>query len=304
MAAGPARGLGAAQGPAAQRPGQGLSAADHRAWRPDCAGSRSSPARRAAAGVASGGHGPLAAGGRSADSDRSPAQGLRHRPAFRHPAGDTAPERGHAGNSVGKGSRARPGGRLPRSGRRGPAEQSGLRPGGPRPCPSPGRRRADPGRRQPAVPPADGLRRGHEDNRPFRAGSGPHRPLGAATDAPAGWQVGGALRPAPAHPSPCPARAQRLLQPREEGPALRLFPGAQGQRRRQPAGRHGLHLPIPRHHRPRDDPRPAGRTAPTLPRTDQRGRPGLPRGLCRHRGPFPALHHPRGAPGPGGQDPG
>ena len=42
----------------------------------------------------------------------------------------------------------------------------------------------------------------------------------------------------------------------------------------QPAGRHGVHLPVARHHRPRDDPRAARRPAPALHRADQPRRPG------------------------------
>ena len=96
--------------------------------------------------------------------------------------------------------------------------------------------------------------------------------------------------PAPAHLPARAARGQRLLQPDEEGAAVRLLPGLDRRPGRQPARRHGLHLPVARHHRPRDDPRAARRPAPALHRADQPRRPGVPRGVRRHRGAVPALH--------------
>jgi hypothetical protein len=72
------------------------------------------------------------------------------------------------------------------------------------------------------------------------------------------------------------APRQRLLQPREEGASVRLFPRRLGRRRRDLAGLDGLHMPVERHHRPRDVPRAARRPPPPLPGGLQPRRPGLP----------------------------
>ena len=56
-----------------------------------------------------------------------------------------------------------------------------------------------------------------------------------------------------------------------------------------------LHLPVARHHRPRDDARAARRRAPALQRAGERGRAGVPRGVRRHRRAVPALLLPRRA---------
>ena len=57
----------------------------------------------------------------------------------------------------------------------------------------------------------------------------------------------------------------------------------------QPAGPDRLHLPVPRHHRARDDSRPAPRPAAALPHPDGVRRGRLPRGPGRPRGPPAAL---------------
>ena len=127
---------------------------------------------------------------------------------------------------------------------------------------------------------------------PLRAGPRPRRSgrIGGAT---AGRRVREAVRAPAAHLPARAARPQRLLQPGEEGAALRLLPG-----RREGRGQHTgdgrLHLPLARHRRPRDDPRPARRRASALQRADQPRCPRLPRGVRRHRGAVPALHLPGG----------
>ena len=155
---------------------------------------------------------------------------------------------------------------------------------------------------EPAVPPADGLRRGDDHDPQLRAAPGPARPSGRphrarradGTSRPRA--AADVDRPAAADLPARPARGERLLQPGEEGAALRLLP-----RRRWPIratnlpGGTGLHLPVARHHRPRDDARAARRPAPLLHRAEQPRRPGLPRGVRRHRRPVPALLPPRGA---------
>ena len=155
-------------------------------------------------------------------------------------------------------------------------------------------------RRQSAVPPADGLRGGDDDDPPLRAGARPQGAVVAALSCEMhnGQVTDARLRPAAAHLPARAARGQRLLQPGQEGAAVRLFPGVRHERRAQPAGRHGVHLPVARHHRPRDDARPARRDAPALHRAEQTRRARLPRGVRRHRGPVPALHASRSAPPP------
>ena len=94
--------------------------------------------------------------------------------------------------------------------------------------------RPGPLRGQPAVPPADGLRRGDDHDPPLRACARPPGPLVRRTssegDGEVRWKAEYVprLRIYPARP----ARGQRLLQPGEEGPAVRLLPG----RRLEPAG--------------------------------------------------------------------
>ena len=99
---------------------------------------------------------------------------------------------------------------------------------------------------------------------------------------------------AAAHLSARAAHRQRLLQPRQEGAAVRLF-----SRRMPPRATHstpgidGVHLPVERHHRARDVARAARRPAPPLPGGVQPRRAGVPRGVRRHRRAVPALHDPR-----------
>ena len=96
------------------------------------------------------------------------------------------------------------------------------------------------------------------------------------------------VRAAVAHLSARAARSQRVLQPGQEGASVRLLPG-RDQGRAQHAGHARLHLPVARHHRPRDDARAARRRASTLQRADQSRRARLPRSLRRHRRALPAL---------------
>ena len=71
-----------------------------------------------------------------------------------------------------------------------------------------------------------------------------------------------------AHLPARPARGQRLLQPEKKALLFGYFPGPRTDAGRRPARRHGLHLPVARHRRPRDDARPARRHAPPLHRAD------------------------------------
>ena len=72
------------------------------------------------------------------------------------------------------------------------------------------------------------------------------------------------------------ARGERVLQSAEAGPAVRLLPGDRGGPGPKPAGRHGVHLPVARRHRPRDDARAARRHSSAVHRGEQPGRAGVP----------------------------
>ena len=84
-------------------------------------------------------------------------------------------------------------------------------------------------------------------------------------------------------------RRERLLRPDPESPALRLLPGRRARGRRQPPRPDGLHVRVPRHHRPRDHPRHRRPSPARLQRDHQRRRARLPRGLRRPGGHLPAL---------------
>ena len=107
-----------------------------------------------------------------------------------------------------------------------------------------------PSRGQPAVPPADGLRGGDDHHPQLRAGPGPAGALVAATtieDDDGIWEPR-YVRRLRIYPHAL-RRGQRLLQPAEEGAAVRLLPGQAIRPGASAAGRHGLHLPVARHHR-------------------------------------------------------
>ena len=84
-----------------------------------------------------------------------------------------------------------------------------------------------------AVPPADGLRRRHDHHPQLRARARPRAPCGRCARTSAAGDGAYAPVAAAAHLPARHARGQRLLQPGEEGAALRLLPGRR--RRRQPA---------------------------------------------------------------------
>ena len=92
-----------------------------------------------------------------------------------------------------------------------------------------------------------------------------------------------AVRPPAADLPARAARSKRVLQPAEEGAAVRLLPG-HDQGRLQHAGHAGVHVPVARHRGARDDPRAARRRPPALQRAEQSGRARVPRGVRRHRG--------------------
>ena len=141
-----------------------------------------------------------------------------------------------------------------------PASEQGLRAGRPQRQGAAGAGRLAAVRGQPAIPPADGLRRRHDDHRPFRAGA---RPQGAVGAAPAAGRTRRAtttrcrgcasIRTRSAPPTPITARRRRRC-------CSATFPRSP-RRRRDGAGQHGVHLPLQRHHRARDVARPPRRPA-------------------------------------------
>ena len=110
--------------------------------------------------------------------------------------------------------------------------------------------------------------------------------------------VDGPVRAAAADLPARAAHGQCVLQPRQGRAAVRLLPGHRGSDLRPVSRRHGLHLPVARHHRARDDARAARRLPRALHGGDQPRRAGLPRGVRRHRRAVPALHVSRGADAP------
>src|SRR5918993_502627 len=175
-----------------------------------------------------------------------------------------------------------------------PVAARAPRPGRSTRPPPPRAGRRGPRRGQPAVPPADGLRRRHEDHRPLRARARSPRPLApeAEREEPARRQrLHRSTHRAPARAPP----GQRLLQPARGRAPVRLLRGRGGRPRRPHARQPRLLLPLARHHRPRDDARHPRRHAPPLQRADQPGRARAPRRLRRHRRADAALHHPRSA---------
>ena len=89
--------------------------------------------------------------------------------------------------------------------------------------------------------------------------------------------------------------ANAYYSPEKKALLFGYFPASAGDAGPQPARRDGLHLPVARHHRARDDARPARRHAPALHRAEQPRRARLPRGVRRHRRAVPALLLSRGA---------
>ena len=142
---------------------------------------------------------------------------------------------------------------------------------------------------EPAVSSADGLRGRDDDHRPFRAGARPGRAVVVA--ARIRQQAGGyrAVRAAAADLSARAARPKRLLQPGQEGAAVRLLSGRAS---RTPVNTPGtlvftcLSHDIIAHettHALLDG------VHPRFNEAVNRGRAGVPRGLRRHRRAVPAL---------------
>ena len=84
------------------------------------------------------------------------------------------------------------------------------------------------------------------------------------------------------------AAAERVLRRREEGDPVRILSGL-GRSWAQSSGRHGLHVPLAGHHRPRDDARDSGRYSPSLHGADQRRCARVSRSVRRHRRALSAL---------------
>ena len=151
--------------------------------------------------------------------------------------------------------------------------------------------------RQSAVPSADGLCGRDDDDRPLRAGARPQGAVGAAPVARTTRQRQDAIayRPAAAHLSARAARGERLLQPGQEGAAVRLFPRRDSDAATDlPGGTvfTCLSHDIVAHETTACA---ARRPAPPLQGTDQSRRARVPRGVRRHRRAVPAFHHPGGA---------
>ena len=136
---------------------------------------------------------------------------------------------------------------------------------------------AGPGRPRPvgirsAVPSADGLCGGDDHHPPLRARAGPRRAVGRSSDrARAGGDYGEQfVRRLRIYPHALRDR-NAYYSPAKKALLFGYFP-VTDQGRRQHAGHAGVHLPVARHRRARDDPRAARRRAPALQRAEQSGR--------------------------------
>ena len=198
---------------------------------------------------------------------------------------------GHPPGALGGGPRARAGRRVPRGRRLRPGERVLLRAGRPQRPHLLAQDGLAPSEGEPAVPPADGLRGGDDHHPPFRAGPRPPgrsgRRAGRRTTR-ARATDGEFVRRLRIYPHAL-REANAYYSPQKKALLFGYFPASADDPAAQPAGRHGVHLPVARHRRPRDDPRPARRHAPALHRAEQPGRPGVPRGVRRRRRPVPAL---------------
>ena len=122
-----------------------------------------------------------------------------------------------------------------------------------------------PVRGQPAVPPADGLCGGDDDHRPLRARARAQGALGGPvrkTAAPISRQtsscsVCASIRMRCAWPNAYYSRNKAAL-------LFGYFPAHRRSDLRPVSGRHGVHLPVARRRRARDDPRAAGRFSRAL----------------------------------------
>ena len=150
--------------------------------------------------------------------------------------------------------------------------------------------------RQSAVPPADGLRRGDDDDRAIRARARPRRALGAAPSTARRTRTSPEQFVHRLRIYPHALRDQQcLLQPGQEGAAVRLLPGRRIDGREQHAG-HDWSSPASRTTSSRTRRRtPCSTASSTVQRAEQSRRARLPRGVRRHRRAVPAFLLSRGA---------
>ena len=219
----------------------------------------------------------------------SPAARLRLRPQPGHQAGNGPRQRNHLQGALGKAGAAAPSANTSRW-------STTTRPA--RAFTPPwtwitghaGAERPRALRGQPAVPSADGLRRGDDHHRPLRARPGTQGLLGGSLRTGRERSTGGRVRAAAADLPARAAHGQRLLQPEQGLAPVRLLPGHGRPDLRPIPRRHGLHLSVARRGGARDHARAARRIPRALHGGDQPRRAGVSRGVRRHRRPVPALH--------------
>ena len=133
------------------------------------------------------------------------------------------PERDHARSPVGEGPCSWTRRRIPGGSGYRPGQRVRLCAGRSEPSRRSFAQRTQSQRIRPALSPANGLCRGHENGSAFRARSGSRGNVGAAGDLER-RPIRGAFRSTSADLSPRDARRQRLLQSRQEGTVIRLLP--------------------------------------------------------------------------------
>ena len=146
---------------------------------------------------------------------------------------------------------------------------------------------------QSAVPPADGLRRAMRTIERFERALG-RKALWARRRAEERRRsrTRQRLRAEAEDLSARAAGGQRLLRPRKDRSPVRLFPGEGFERLRHARIGH-FRRRLARYRGPRNDARPARRTASALFGADEPRHGGLSRSLRRHRRPVPAFRHAR-----------